>query len=334
MEIWPALINASDPWVRYRGLADLAEYDKTHDAVAAARSAMITHPLIQSLILELQSWPGVVLSSHKSASQHYHKLAFLADLGLTREDPGIPEILDRVLSHINEEGLVTLPMVIPTHYGGSGQETWGWALCDAPTSLYALAKMGYKEDPRILKGRDYLVSLARDNGWPCKVSKELGTFRGPGRKEDPCPYVNLIILKCLALYDDTSCREAARTGIETLFDLWANSRTKHPYIFYMGTDFRKLKLPFIWYDILHVLEVLSQFEVAVHDERFIEMLSTVTDKADREGFYTPESVWQPWKGWDFGQKKKPSLWMTFVIQRILKRVADFELNGASKDDQA
>lgn len=326
MEIWPALINASDPWDRYRGLTDLYGYDETHEAVAAARSAMIAHPLVQSLILELQTWPGVVLSSHKSASQHYHKLAFLADLGLTREDPGIPEILDRVLSHITEEGLVTLPMVIPTHYGGSGQETWGWALCDAPTSLYALIKMGYKEDPRILKGRDYLVSLARDNGWPCKVSKELGTFRGPGRKEDPCPYVNLIILKCLALYDDTSCREAARTGIETLLDLWANSRTKHPYIFYMGSDFRKLKLPFIWYDILHVLEVLSQFEVAVRDERFAEMLSIVLDKADGEGFYKPESVWQPWKEWDFGQKKKPSLWMSFVIQRILKRVEDFRKN--------
>lgn len=322
MEIWPALINSSEPWVRYRGLTDLYGYDETHEAVAAARSAMISHPLVQALIFELQSWPGVVLSSHKSASQHYHKLAFLADLGLTREDPGLTEILDRVLSHLSEESLVTLPMVIPSHYGGSGQETWGWALCDAPTSLYALAKMGYREDPRILKGRDYLLSLARENGWPCKVSKELGTFRGPGRKEDPCPYVNLIILKCLALYEDTTSREAAKLGIETLLDLWANSRTKHPYIFYMGSDFRKLKLPFIWYDLLHVLEVLSQFEVAVRDERFTQMLSIVLDKADGEGFYTPESVWQPWKEWDFGQKKKPSLWMTFIIQRIQKRVEE------------
>jgi hypothetical protein len=26
-----------------------------------------------------------------------------------------------------------------------------------------------------------------------------------------------------------------------------------------------------------------------------------------------------WKGWEFGQKKEPSLWITLVAQRILKR---------------
>ena len=30
-------------------------------------------------------------------------------------------------------------------------------------------------------------------------------------------------------------------------------------MFFMGTDFRKLKVPLVWYDLLHVLDVLSSF---------------------------------------------------------------------------
>ena len=29
-------------------------------------------------------------------------------------------------------------------------------------------------------------------------------------------------------------------------------------MFYMGTDFSKLKVPLVWYDLLHVLEVITQ----------------------------------------------------------------------------
>ena len=43
-------------------------------------------------------------------------------------------------------------------------------------------------------------------------------------------------------------------------DLWQNSREKHPYQFYMGTDFRKVKAPLVWYDILHVADVLCRFK--------------------------------------------------------------------------
>jgi hypothetical protein len=88
----------------------------------------------------------------------------------------------------------------------------------------------------------------------------------------------------------------------------------------MGTDFRKLKAPFVWYDILHVAEVLSHFSWVHDDARFVEMLVLINSKADEQGLYTPESIWTAWKGWDFGQKKLPSQWLTFLIYRINRRV--------------
>ena len=92
-------------------------------------------------------------------------------------------------------------------------------------------------------------------------------------------------------------------------------------MFFMGTDFRKLKAPLFWYDILHVLEVVSQFKWAGKDKRFKEMLNTVTSKSDEIGRFTSESIWTAWKGWDFTQKKLPSQGLTFFVQRILKRTA-------------
>ena len=82
----------ADPWVEYRARLDLLGQPQNAVEVAAARQRMINHPQIQALLQELTGWPGTVLNSHKSASQHFHKLAFTADLGLTKSDPYISEI--------------------------------------------------------------------------------------------------------------------------------------------------------------------------------------------------------------------------------------------------
>ncbi len=113
----------------------------------------------------------------------------------------------------------------------------------------------------------HLVALMRANGWPCAVSKELGRFRGPGRKEDPCPFANLAMLKMLSEIEDLRDSPACRFGVETLLGLWSESASQHPYMFYMGTDFRKLKVPFVWYDLMHVLDVLSRFPWVRGDAR-------------------------------------------------------------------
>jgi hypothetical protein len=308
-----------EPWVILRPLIDLENRAQDDPQVILAHQQTLQDPFIISLIDELQAWPGLVLSSHKSASQHYHKLSFLADIGLTKEDPGIQSILDKVMSHRSAESLFTLPINIPPHFGGTGETVWGWALCDAPILLYCLAKMGYKDHPWVLEGKAFLCACVKENGWPCQVCPALGKFRGPGRKEDPCPYVNLIMLKLLAQYPDELDRKESRIGCENLLHLWETSLEKHPYMFYMGKDFRKLKVPLIWYDLLHVVDTLSNYPFVIKDPRFIEMVELIHSKKE-SNLYTPESEWQVWKDQSFASKKQGSLWMTFLIERIDKRI--------------
>ncbi|HEY9053428.1 MAG TPA: hypothetical protein VIO60_01275 [Rectinemataceae bacterium] len=264
---------------------------------------------IDSIVRELSAWPGPKINSHKSASQFFHTLAFLAEFGLKADYPGMSMVVGKILEGLDEDGVPTL--------GGV------WALCDAPITLYALSLMGVK-DPRLDSGLRRLAAQPRAaGGYTCSVSASLGSWRGPGKQSEPCPYATLVMLKLFLQrnkdfpgeFDDTisSCAEC-------LLDLWAHSREKHPYIFYMGTDFRKLKLPTIWYDILHVADVLSRVPGLGSDARLVEMLEVIESKRQPAGF-VPESVYHVWKGWDFGQKKDVSPTMTEFIAEMGKGVA-------------
>ncbi|MBI5035671.1 MAG: hypothetical protein HZB51_34700 [Chloroflexi bacterium] len=307
-------------WIQYRTRIDLLKQKENHADVIAARQAMIADSQIRALVHDLADFPGPVLNSHKSAGHPLHQLAFLADIGLHADDPGIDKIIARIVKHQATEGPFQVLMNIPKHFGGSGKDEWAWALCDAPAITFSLLKFGLSDDARVQRSVDYLTGLVRENGFPCAVSKELGKFRGPGSKADPCPYPNLLMLKVFAQSPKTRNSRAAHIAAETLLTLWSISKKQHPYMFFMGTDFRKLKAPLVWYDILHVLDVLSQFSWLKNDKRLRDMASVVQKQADENGRFTPTSIWKAWDKWEFGQKKEPSRWVTLIAQRALKRI--------------
>ncbi|MCX5976457.1 MAG: hypothetical protein NTV33_06430 [Coprothermobacterota bacterium] len=317
-ELW---LLEGPSWVQYRTRRDLLGESEEELAVVQARRGMSSDPALLSLIRELTDWPGMVLNSHKSAGHTLHKLVFLADLGFRGSDPGMAAVTDRVLAHRSGEGPFQVLMNIPRAYGGSGEDQWAWALCDAPLLLYALSLFGLGDDPGVKEALEYLAGLVRENGWPCAVSPQLGSFRGPGRRDDPCPYATLAMLKALSLDPQGRQSSAARSGAESLLGLWTQRQTRHPYLFYMGTDFCKLKAPLVWYDLLHLVEVLSRFPFLAQDSRLAEMSGILRGKADGQGRFTGESVWLAWKGWEFGQKKSPSRWLTLVARRTLQRIS-------------
>jgi hypothetical protein len=91
-------------------------------------------------------------------------------------------------------------------------------------------------------------------------------------------------------------------------------------MFYMRTDFCRLKAPFIWYDIVHVAEALSQLPWLQQDHRLQDMASVMMEQVGTNGRATPGSVWMAWKDWEFGQKKVPSRWVTPLAERVRQRM--------------
>ncbi len=275
---------------------------------------------ITDIIDELQDWPCYELTTHKKVDHPLHKLSFIAELGFNRNDKGIQPIIDRILANQSEEGPFQVLINIPVRFGGTGKPLMSWVLSDAPVLLYALIKLNSGErSDRIQKAVQYIAGIVSDNGWHCLAAKELGKFRGPGRKDDPCPYATMFSLKMLSLTDEDEFKREKLIGINTIFNCWKRRKETKPYLFGMGTDFKKLKLPFVWYDILNIVDTLSCFKSIHDDPVFQELLNIILEKK-AEGGYIPESIYLKAKPWDFGQKKIPSEYMNAIIQRIESRV--------------
>jgi len=313
------LINCNEPWTRYRTLTDLLDCPADDPTVLVARAEMLAHPQVKSLISSAATWGDKPLKRHNDASHPLYAFSTLADFGLQAGDPGMGAVVDAVLAHQSEEGAFQTVVNIPRAFGGDDTDQWTWILCDAPTLLYALLAMGLGGDSRVQQAVGHLAGLVEDNGWRCRCSPELGRFRGPVRKADPCPIANVYSLKALSLAPDLFDSPATRAGTDMLLDHWQHQTERKIYMFGIGTDFRKLKYPFVWYDILHVVDVLSRFPFVRDDPRFREMVGTLTQQADENGRYTARSMFMAWRGWSFANKKSPSPWLTYLVLRIQKR---------------
>jgi len=105
---------------------------------------------------------------------------------------------------------------------------------------------------------------------------------------------------------------------------WQHQRERKLYLFGIGTDFRKLKYPFVWYDVLHVVDVLSRFPFVHADARLGEMADVIAAQADVEDRCTATSMYRAWKGWSFADKRTPSPWLTFLALRAMRRLGRCE----------
>ncbi len=300
-------------FLRNNGLA-------TGDDPADLAEKTLADPRFGRILADLADWPAREIKNHKDVDHPLHKLSFLAELGFTVKHPKIKPIVEKVVRHQSEEGPFQLSINIPAGYGGPGKPVLSWIMSDAPVLLYALIKLNDgKITPPIRKGVDFVAGLVSENGWHCVASPELGKFRGPGAKNDPCPYATMFSLKMLGLTGKNEYQAAKKTGLETLVRLWKERTRSRPYLFAMGTDFMKLKLPLVWYDALNMLDTLSLYPEVYKEKFFKELLAAVNKKRTKEGF-VPESVYLKSGDWDFGQKKRPSEFMNAVIERIEARI--------------
>lgn len=318
------LLDSNEPWTRYRTLLELLDRPENDAEVQAARAEMLAHPQVQALTAGAATWGELALKRHNDAGHPIYQFSTLADFGLQAADPGLAAGIDTLLAHQSPEGAFQSVLNIPERFGGSGKDQWAWILCDVPTLLYSLLAFGLGDDPRVRRGVDHLVALVEENGWRCVGSPQVGRFRGPGRKDDPCPIANVYALKALSCVPGLLDSPAARTGVEMLLGHWEQQGERKMYLFGIGTDYRKLKYPFVWYDILHVTDVLSRFPFARADLRFREMVEAIATQAGAQGRYTAGSMYRSWKGWSFADKKNPSPWLTFLVYRIFQRISGGE----------
>ncbi len=284
--------------------------EKEHD-----RRMLLEDPFIQRSILALEEFPSEVLKAHNRPQLGMHRLAMLTDLGLKSYDPGIAEVVSYLLSMLNEQGIPESVIELPSVFGGSGKAEKSWFICDFPLLLYSLRKMGC-DSPEINKGFETLLLMADDKGFPCKVKDPK--IKGPGPRNSVCPFANLLAARALSI--DHRESEAGRSAIRMLLKHWEEGRSKKYFLFGIGTDYRKLKYPLVWYNLLHVLDIVSRYEEFKKDPRVGEMADILESKADSLGLFTSESIYMIYKKEEFSNKKEPSALLSLTCYKVLKRL--------------
>jgi hypothetical protein len=297
-----------DFWLR--STVDTQLYKKPADT-----ASVLAEGKIQEIIKRLKD-QNLGIPAFKSGQMSYLNtgnafwdLFFLSDIGLGIEDISLQEEVEDLFGLQLEDGTFILHSSMkPSYY------------CISSIVIASLAKMGCQEDPHILRFIDKILKSQRlDGGWHCALNRAVGKKL---QDSESCPMENLNVLMLLAQYERFRRDPQLEGAIDLLLLHWKNRlQPWRPYGFGIGSQFIKLQYPATKYGILRVLDVLSQYPYAIDKPEFQDMLSFVLSKAI-DGKYYSESVSRSYSEFDFGQKKEPSRWITFLITRIQNRVCN------------
>jgi len=228
----------------------------------------------------------------------YWDLFFLADIGLTVRDSGLDSEAEEMFRFQARDGSFIIPPNVQDNY-----------FCMSAILLSSLARMGYRDDPRLIKYiRVAMNSQMHNGGWDCY---------GENFGRESCPMDNLNILMLLGQYEQYRENPKLNGAVDLLLTHW--EERPHLYGFGVGRRFKSLQYPAVKYGILRVLDVLSLFPYAVDSRAFQSMLDFVHNKAVG-GKYFAETTDAAYAEFDFGQKTEPSRWLTFLINRIDRRM--------------
>lgn len=254
------------------------------------------------------------LKRHNDAGHPLNILLFLVDNGITRSD-GLEELYGNIIKNQLDDAFTVL-LNIGVNYGGTGEPVKSWMSCDLPLITYVAIKLNNNKIEDVhRKAINKILNLQDEGKWKCRSCENLGKFRGPGKKNDECPIATLNILKLLTLTATKDFITEKQTAIKILLNLWNERKIRKPYLFAMGTDFLKMKYPLIWYDILNLLSVLSKYPHATKTKEYREIFAILKDNVSKNEF-RPQSVYQFWKNYDFGQKKGNSEYIEKIYREI------------------
>jgi len=247
---------------------------------------------------------GTWTVSCEQTGNAYWDLFFLADIGLTANDLNLKQEIEQFFSLQSPDGhFITEAAMQPNYF------------CVSAILLSSVAKTGYRDDPRLTKYLQVILDSQRpDGGWHCFRSHVDGYS---------CPMDNLNILMLLGQYEEYRTDPRFNGGIDSLLNHWER-RGEKPHIdgFGVGQRFRSLQYPATMYGILRVLDAISLFPHALSTNSFKSMLDFVHQKSS-DGKYFAESIAPSYTEFDFGQRKEPSRWITFLINRIEKRANEY-----------
>lgn len=214
----------------------------------------------------------------------------LLELGIEQTDPILRDVADLIWSVWREDGRFKL--------APSG------AIYPCHTSIAAnvLCHLGYAADPRLQKTFQHLLDIQyHDGGWRCN---KFSFGRGP-ETEFSNPGTTLIALSAFRFTSYLNQDPRLDQAVEFLLNHWTIRIPIGPCHYGIGTLFQQVEYPFGNYNLFIYVYVLSFYDRAKKDPRFLEALSLLESKMS-DGQIVVERVNRQLASLSFCRKGLPS----------------------------
>ncbi len=158
------LLEESNPSIRYRTMLELQNLPNTSNKIKEAKEAVIEYPVVQNILKKMQPegyWEvkkrdGRVLGAgveYADWSTTHYVLSYLVELGVTKDNPEVNKAANRYLSLQQPDG-----------------DFWDHLSCLYGINIRTFIKLGFQEDPRLLKTINLLKTMVReDQGYLCDM---------------------------------------------------------------------------------------------------------------------------------------------------------------------
>lgn len=152
--------------------------------------------------------------------------------------------------------------------------------CYTAAAARTLCRFGYAKDRRLEPTLAHLLETQHDDGgWRCS---KFPYGRGP-ETESSNPGVTLPVLDVFRFTEHVNEDPRLDRAVNSLLDHWVVRRPIGPCHFGIGTLFMQVEYPFLRYNLFDYVHVLSFYDRAKDDERFVEALRALESKLDARG---------------------------------------------------
>ena len=240
---------------------------------------------------------GGLFSTLKSA-------LLLLELGMEPSDPLLKEIANLIFSAWREDGRFKLSpdgAIYP---------------CQTIHAANVLCHLGYAADERLQKTLEHLLAIQyQDGGWRCN---KFSFGRGP-ETEFSNPGPTLMALNAFRFTPFLHTEPALDKAVEFLLNHWTIRQPLGPCHYGIGTLFMQVEYPFASYNLFAYVYILSFYDRAKKDARFLEAFAALKSKLV-DGKIVAERVNRKLAGLTFCKKGEPSELGTARYHQILKNL--------------
>lgn len=234
----------------------------------------------------------------------YNSTLMLRELGIAPTDPILIETADLFFSTWKEDGRFKL------------YPNGGILPCHTALAASWLCNMGYQADQRLQKTfQHFLETTYKDGGWRCN---KFSFGRGP-ETEYSNPFPTLSVLDGFRFSKYLNAEPALDKAVEFLLEHWVIKKPLGPCHYGMGTLFMQVEYPFKEYNLFPYVYILSFYDYAKNDRRFIEAFKALQSRLI-DGMIVVERVVPKLAKLSFCKKGEPSELATKRYYEILKNL--------------